>query len=232
MRLTRSMIANEHGAARQRPKCVTSGAPHLIGSIVDPVRPRLALDRCPGGRGGQHQVVGDQHPVDAGRRHPHPVQVGAAVRKLAMGAVDLAPLLGQLEDRLDLFVQQAMDRAAAAWMIRQRASGPPGLPAVDPTLGHLQHPAGVPQAQPLGDGLVDQRQQGGLGGGCHARGDTADQPQRDFPRSSTSSIACSLTASASLAISARAAASSASSRAWRTPGLDAASASSAPCLAT
>ena len=57
--------------------------------------------------------------------------------------------------------------------------------------------------------------------------------QRDFPRSSTSSIACSLTASPSLAISARAAANSASC-CWaaRTPGLDAASASSAPCLAT
>jgi hypothetical protein len=41
-----------------------------------------------------------------------------------------------------------------------------------------------------------------------------------------------LTASPSRCISARAAASSASSRAWRTPGLEAASASSAPCLAT
>ncbi len=152
--------------------------------------------------------------------------------ELAVGAVDLAPLLGQLQDCLNLLVEQAVDRATAGGPVGQRAGGPPGLPAVDPPLADLQHPAGSLHGQPLGDGLVDQPQQRVLGGGCHARGDTADQPRRDFPRSKASSIACSLTASPSRCISARAAASSASSRAWRTPGLDAASASSAPCLAT
>jgi hypothetical protein len=54
-----------------------------------------------------------------------------------MGAVHLAPLLGQLEDLLDLLVQQPVDRAATGGPILQRASHPPGLPTVDPPLGHL-----------------------------------------------------------------------------------------------
>ena len=133
--------------------------------------------------------------------------------KLAMRAVDLAPLDGQLQDRLDLLVQQAMDRAAASGPVGQRPGRPADLPTVDPPLGQLQHPAGRLGGEPLSHGLVDQPHQRLLGGGCHTWGDAADQPQRDFPRSSISSIACSLTASPSLAISARAAATSASSRA-------------------
>ena len=133
--------------------------------------------------------------------------------ELAVGAVDLAPLLGQVENLLDLLVQQAVDRAAASGPVGQRAGCPPGLPTIDPPLADLQHPAGSLRGEPLGDGLVDQPQQRVLGGGCHTWGDAADQPQRDFPRSSISSIACSLTASPSRAISARAAANSASSRA-------------------
>jgi len=133
--------------------------------------------------------------------------------ELAVGAVDLAPLLGQVENLLDLLVQQAVDRAAAGGPVGKRAGRPAGLPPVDPPLGDLQRPAGSLHGQPFGGGPVDQPQQRVLGGGCHTWGDAADQPQRDFPRSSISSIACSLTASPSRAISARAAASSASSRA-------------------
>lgn len=130
-----------------------------------------------------------------------------------MRAVDLAPLDGQLQDRLDLLGQQAVDRSAASGPVGQRPGRPADLPTVDPPLGQLQHPAGRLGGEPLSDGLVDQPQQRLLGGGCHTWGDAADQPQRDFPRSSISSIACSLTASPSLAISARAAANSASLRA-------------------
>ena len=133
--------------------------------------------------------------------------------ELAVGAVDLAPLLGQVENLLDLLVQQAVDRAAASGPVGKRAGRPAGLSTIDPPLADLQHPAGSLSGEPLGDGLVDQHQQRVLGGGCHTWGDAADQPQRDFPRSSISSIACSLTASPNRCISARAAASSASSRA-------------------
>ena len=133
--------------------------------------------------------------------------------ELAVGAVDLAPLLGQLQDLLDLLGEQSVDGAAATGSVLKRASGAAGLPTIDPPLADLQHPAGSLRGEPLGDGLVDQPQQRMLGGGCHTWGDAADQPQRDFPRSSISSIACSLTASPSRAISARAAANSASSRA-------------------
>jgi hypothetical protein len=68
--------------------------------------------------------MGDQHLPDAGRRHPHPAKPGAAVGELAVGAVDLAPLLGQLQDRLDLLVQQAVDRAAAGRPASRPLAGP------------------------------------------------------------------------------------------------------------
>jgi hypothetical protein len=80
------------------------------------------------------------------------------VGELAVGAVDLAPLLGQRQDRLDLLVQQPVDRAAAGRPVGQRPGRPPGLPAVDPPLGHLQHPAASLHRQPPSDGLVDQLQ--------------------------------------------------------------------------
>jgi len=56
--------------------------------------------------------------------------------------------------------------------------------------------------------------------------------QRSFPSVSIKRTPISFNASDSLAISARGAASSGSTRPWRTPGRDAASASNAPCFAT
>jgi hypothetical protein len=106
-----------------------------------------------------------------------------------------------------------VDRAAAGRRPASVPAAPPGLPTVDPPLADLQRPAGSLWGEPLGEGLVDQPQQRSLCGGLHAREDAASQ--RDLPRSKASSIACSLTVSPSLAISARAAASSASSRPWR-----------------
>jgi hypothetical protein len=73
----------------------------------------------------------------AQQRDPHPAQPGAAVGELAVGAVDLAPLLGQVKDLLDLLVEQAVDCAAAGGPVHKRAGGPPGLPTVDPPLGDL-----------------------------------------------------------------------------------------------
>jgi hypothetical protein len=65
-----------------------------------------------------------------------------------MGAVDLAPLLGQLQDLLDLLLQQAVDRATTGGPILQRASHSPGLPAAHPPLGHLQHSAAALHGEP------------------------------------------------------------------------------------
>ncbi len=55
--------------------------------------------------------------------------------ELAVGAVDLAPLLGQVQDLLDLLIEQPVDRAATSGPVGQRAGRPPGLPTVDPPLG-------------------------------------------------------------------------------------------------
>ena len=69
---------------------------------------------------------------DARGRHPDPVLVGASVGELAMGAVDVGPLLEHRND-LGLFpVEQAMDRVTSRRCIVERktvlAAGvpPPG----------------------------------------------------------------------------------------------------------
>ena len=79
-----------------------------VGRVVNP--DRVLLVRGPLGKGlpgrgpdaprpAQVQPVSSQNALDGGRRHPHPAEVGAAVGELAMRAVELAPLVGQLEDR-------------------------------------------------------------------------------------------------------------------------------------
>ena len=61
------------------------------------------------------------------RRHPHPVQVGAAVGELAVRPVDLAPLVEQRHDLGHLVPEQAVHRAGppGAWSAR-RPTGPGG----------------------------------------------------------------------------------------------------------
>jgi hypothetical protein len=73
-------------------------APHLARPVLDPGRPR-PLDRAhPRRPVGQHPAVLEQHPQHARRRHPHLAFIRAAVRELAMRAVDLAPAVGQRQD--------------------------------------------------------------------------------------------------------------------------------------
>ena len=55
----------------------------------------------------QMKAVCSQNAPDGGRRDPHLADVAAAVRELAMRAVDLPPALEQLEDRGDLLGAQA-----------------------------------------------------------------------------------------------------------------------------
>ena len=137
-----------------------------------------------------------------------------------MRRVDLAPLPGELEDLLDLPLEQAMNRATATRPVGEAAGErpprpPPGAPLVEAedAARSLLRPA-------TRDGVLEQSQQRDLHVRVDARGDRAYQPERCFPRSTTSSIACSLTVSANRSISALAAASSASSAAARTPGRD------------
>ena len=185
-------------------------APDLVGPVVDPVRPRLARPRAPRRPVREHAAVREQHPQHRRRRDPHPAQVGAAVRELAMRAIDLAPLVGQLEDRLDLLgpsarappARPAVDRPAPR---RRRACQCRARRSESPSTRHAARQAPAGRGRPR-----DQLQQRRLDLGVDARRDRAYQSERDFPRRATSSIACSLTVSSSRAISARSAASPAS----------------------
>jgi hypothetical protein len=165
--------------------------------VLDPVRERLAKVAARSEQRPQPQALARQHAAHAGRRHPHPRQVGAAVGELAVGAVDLAPLLGQPHDRGDLPVQQATHRGATRGLVGQLASGAPAQPPVDAQLADLQHLADGPHPPALLQGLLEQVQQPSLGGRVHPRRDLATQSQRPFPSTSTSLTASSLTASPS-----------------------------------
>ena len=68
--------------------------------------------------------------------------------ELAVGAVDLAPLVEQPHDLGDLLVQQAVHRAAPAGSVGQLAGGPAVQPPVDAQLADLEHLAGGRTVQP------------------------------------------------------------------------------------
>jgi hypothetical protein len=69
----------------------------------------------------------------------HDVDPRAAVRELAVAAVGLAPLLGQLADRLALPAQQRVRGLLRARLhVVELARGRPGLPAQHP---HMPTPS-------------------------------------------------------------------------------------------
>jgi hypothetical protein len=133
------------------------------------------------------------------------------VRELAMRAIRLAPLVGQSQDRVDLRGHQAVHRVPAAAPVGQLADRRTRPPATGAARIKPEHAARPPERPALTDGLLEQREQRRLDVDADTGRHRAYQPERCFPRSATSSIACSLTVSSKRAISARAACSSASS---------------------
>lgn len=154
------------------------------------------------------------------------------MRQLAMRAVDLAPGLKQLKDRRDLLGAQAVHRVSAGPLVLKASGIAPASPPPRPTLIQLQIRAGAPMLPPVSEHAVDHAQQLLLGGLIDPAGDPATQSQRPFPSTSINRTPISFNASDRRAISALASASSGSWPPVLTPGRDAASASSAPCLAT
>jgi hypothetical protein len=148
-----------------------------------------------------------------------------------MRAVDLAPRLEQLQDRGDLLRAQTVQRPPGP-VVLKAAGVAPAAPPPRPPLIQLEVAAGAAVLPPVGDRPVDQLQQLELRDRVDAARDPATQPQRSFPSASINRTPISFNASDKRAISAFAAASSGSAPPCRTPGRDAASASSAPCLAT
>jgi hypothetical protein len=80
------------------------------------------------------------------------------VGELAVGAVDLAPLVEQPHDLGDLPVEQAMHRAATRPLIFELAGGAAAQPAVNPQLADLEHAAAGPPRPALPGGLLEQLQ--------------------------------------------------------------------------
>jgi hypothetical protein len=101
-----------------------------------------------------------------------------------------------------------VDRVPAGAAIVKLADLGPLLPAARAALIQAQYAARLPLRPAAGDGLLEQGEQRELDMGVDACGNRAYQAEHCFPRSATSSIACSLTVSSKRAISALAAASS------------------------
>jgi hypothetical protein len=118
------------------------------------------------------------------------------VGELAVGAVDLAPLLGDSQDRVDLRRPQSVHGDAARCPVLQRADLPqPGSPAMHPIVGDVEQPACPGVGSAGGDRLVDQLEDRFFDLARDPCGQRAGQVQPCFPRSRASSIACALTAS-------------------------------------
>src|SRR4051812_19608163 len=176
--------------------------------------------------------MGGQHPAHGGGRDPDALAVAAAVRELAMRAINVLELL---EDREYLGFLVGRDRVQrrTGTPIDQHAGGPELAPAPRAALAQLEVPAHAPVIPSARNGLVDKPQQLVLGGRRHSPRDPATQSQRPFPSASINRTPISFSASESRAISAFAAASSGSApEPPRTPGLEVARASSAPWRAT
>jgi hypothetical protein len=86
------------------------------------------------------------------------------VGEFAVRAVGLAPLLEQGQDRLGLGGQRPVHRGPARDTVGESAPASAGEPAMRPDLPELQHAAGPSDRPPGLNRVVDQAQQGGLGG--------------------------------------------------------------------
>jgi hypothetical protein len=124
-----------------------------------------------------------------------------------------------------------MQRRAGS-LVLQATGVAPAPPPPRPALIQFEIAAGAAMLPPVGERPIDQIQQLALGGRVNSARDPATQSQRSFPSASINRTPISFSASDSRAISTFAAASSGSGPPWRTPGLDAANASSAPCFPT
>ena len=86
------------------------------------------------------------------------------MRELAVGPIDLAPLVEQGQYLRCFLGQDGVHRRSAGLGVGELSAGPAGVPAVRPNLPEVKHPARSP-GRPAGvDRLVDQVQQPGLGG--------------------------------------------------------------------
>ncbi len=99
------------------------------------------------------------------------------MRQLAMGAVDLAPLVVERHDLGHLVIEQAVHGAGPGASVGQLAEFTALGPAVGTNLAELPLPTGSPPAPAGIGGRIEQIEQAGLGGLVHSARDPATQPQ-------------------------------------------------------
>ena len=110
--------------------------PDRVSAVVRPLRERRTV-RANASRPFENQPMSSQDTTDGRRRDPHRMRVAAAVRELAMRAIDIAPLLEQLEDRGHLLGSQTVQRGARLAVI-QAARITPAAPPPRPPLVQLE----------------------------------------------------------------------------------------------
>ena len=96
----RSLRTRRDGLGGHQPgvKCVVSKIQMQFGLYSTQSGNCLRTERPGPWQRPEMLVSKEKHPPHARRRHPHPAQVGTAVRELTMGAVGLAPLVEQRQD--------------------------------------------------------------------------------------------------------------------------------------
>ena len=197
-RETTSMMANADPLGAREVGRVP--APDAVRGPLQPVRPARLRCRVTDHRFGQHEPVSSQNTTERGRRDPHPPDVGAAVGELAVGAVDLTPLLGDGQYGVDLARCQGVQGDPARRPVLERADrAQPGPPAVHPIIRHAQQPARPGVRGAGGDRLVDQLEDRFLRLARDPSRAAGRSGPADFSRNNASSIAWLLTASVNCA---------------------------------
>ena len=152
--------------------------------------------------------------------------------QLAVAAVDVAPGVEQVQDRLAFCGGDGVHRDAARRGVAEAADFAAVPPTATTVAVELEHRARASCCPARLDGAIEEVQQGGLHTGFDTRGHAGGHPQRSFPSNNVTFTAISLSASPSRATSPRAIANSGSAPSARAPGRDDANASRAPRLAT
>jgi hypothetical protein len=137
------------------------------------------------GSSGSFSRVLERNSQQRRRRDEHPAGVGAAVRELAMRAIDDRPLVDELEDRLLLPSEDPVYRVGDRTTVGQAAGlAQLGAPAMRAHVGEPEYPA-CAGMRPAGAGrVVDEAQQLELDLRAHTSGDRAEKPERCLPRCS------------------------------------------------
>ena len=207
--------------------------PDRVARVARPLRKRAPLGPPRPPRRPQNQAVCSQNAHHRRRRDPHPARVGAAVRELAMRAIDLAPLV---KERQDLASCSASSRPCTACPPAGRSSSAPAS-----RRSRQRHARASPSSryaharrcsQPAAVARSISSSTPAFVAASTRRGTGPLSPNALFPRPASTGRPSPSAPPRAARSPPRAATSSGSTAPAFTPGRDADSASNAPCLAT